>query len=435
MKRIICTVLIGWIATACSADVGGLEEDDSIESVTQELTYAPVGPLTRKAYINSNEASRKANTDNYYDSTSVSANGVDDLGTISSALSTLDDFIAWYGFDSTESTTYYYNRGDLGIGREMHCVDRFNVTGQIACYVKNFAAGDDQSEFRFGMSKDIAFKNMDAHAAFATVAMVFRNSLPAGKKILFAVYDDAGDLANAAPLDRHGFNFARNLRDNTGALGTPGVNFNNHIPSNCLNCHGGTYNAGTSTTNPTVTGTFFLPFDLDQFEYQNKSGKTRTDQLLKFKQQNDIVRKVAASSGSSNSGQITTQIDGWYNSGSFNSAYIPTGWNANANDRNVYTSVVRGSCRGCHITSSIPFADAASFRAVASTIASDVCSLAMPHALQTTREFWQSTKPASLEAYFRANNLTAAADSLHNCSAGNVVTLDPDRVLASSILE
>jgi hypothetical protein len=202
-----------------------------------------------------------------------------------------------------------------------------------------------------------------------------------------------------------------------------------------LNCHGGSYNPGNANANPSVTGSFFLPFDLDQFEYQNKSGKTRAEQLTKFQQLNDIVRKVAASSGTGISTQVTSQIDGWYAGGGFNSGYIPSGWNNNANDRNVYTSVVRSSCRGCHVTSTLSFSDAASFRSVATTIASDLCSLKMPHALQTAREFWQSTKPASLEAYFRAYNLTSAADALHNCSAGNVVTLDPDRILASSVLE
>jgi hypothetical protein len=144
-----------------------------------------------------------------------------------------------------------------------------------------------------------------------------------------------------------------------------------------------------------------------------------------------MARTVAAQVGGPGA-EVVKQIDGWYANGTFNSNYIPPGWSNSTAEKNVYTTVVRGSCRGCHMASPLSFSAASGFPAAA--VASDLCSMTMPHALQTLREFWQSTKPLALENYFNATNAAGAATTLHNCSPKNVVTLDPHRVNAATRL-
>jgi hypothetical protein len=426
MKRIaLASFLCALAAVACSRNEAG---DENVGSRDEGLTYTGVGPLSKKSFAQQNENTRQLNTADYYASIQVSKNGVTNLGNITTQLPNLTAFKDFYGFGASDTKAFYYNRGDLGIGREMHCVDKLSSTGQVACYVRNFAAGDDQSEFRFGMSQDVAFKNMDASVAFATVAMVFRKN-DASNKVFFVVYGQNEARVNAAPLDRHGLNFALGKTDNTGAVGTPGVNFNNHIPSNCLNCHGGSYDPATKK----VSGGLFLPFDLDQFDYQNtRADRTRAIQEPAFKALNTIVRGVAAQVGGTGT-EVVSQIDGWYAGGSFNSGFVPSGWSNTTQQIAVYNSVVKGACRGCHMTSPLSFSTAAGF--VPAAVAADLCSLTMPHALQNMREFWQSTKPLALENYFRSLNTadgTNAANTLHACSPKSVVTLDPHRLMAAT---
>jgi hypothetical protein len=335
----------------------------------------------------------------------------------------------------------------------MHCADRLDTTvggqlnGQIACYVKNFGAGDDFSEFTFGMSSSIAFANMAVDRPFATVAMVYRSLAGATNRVFFVVYDADGNLSDFAALDRYGVHFAVN-----GEPGTPGVNFNNHIPSNCMNCHGGNYAPG----NHSVTGALFLPFDLDQFDYEDVAGRTRHDQEPAFKKLNEIARKVAALSGGRGGVSIRDQLDGWYANSvrqgarteifenEFDSTFVPAGWSHSAEAHDVYTSVVRPFCRNCHMAfndtyldRSMTFsAEAESFRELLPISIIRLCDYRMPHALQTTREFWTSAAPLALDAYTRSV-LGVGLESFQtarNCGQGTVVTLDPHLIASSTTL-
>jgi hypothetical protein len=263
--------------------------------------------------------------------------------------------------------------------------------------------------------------------------------------VFFVVYNAAGNLQNAAALDRVGLLFANAFvpgGSNPPNLGTPGVNFNNHIPSNCVSCHGGQpYDA----TGHTETGSLFLPFDLDQFDYSSVPGQSRNDQLTAFKHLNEMVWKVAARSGSDSNGSVKNQLDGWYHNAAlhqsdnrsevfennFDSTFVPAGWQSASS---IYTSVVRPSCRNCHMANVIhPFDTEAQFTPLAGLVASDLCGYRMPHSLQSVRLFWQSGEPAALEAYWNqpAVGQSGAANQLHGCGPGNVATLDPPAILAS----
>jgi hypothetical protein len=397
--------------------------------------------LTRKNVAVTGEIDRRNDSNFYYNQTGLGSNGSTGPGTVGANMKRLSDFLARYGFGSNEAKAYYYNRGDLGIGREMHCVDRMAIDGQIACYVKNFFGGDGSTEFGFGMSSNIAFDNMDAGNAFATVAMVYRRDAPAKDRVYFVVYDGNGVISSTAALDRHGLNYLLEFQKNgrtpdPAVFGANGVNFNNHIPTNCINCHGGKYDPATNS----VTEALFLPFDLDQFEFQDAAGKRRTEQLDAFARLNSMVRKVALGSGAP---QIADQIDGWHSNlatGSevlrpvFNSGYVPIGWTQTASDTALYKSVIRPYCRNCHVANSPNFSTEAEFFRHALKSYSNVCGYQMPHALQTVREFWLSSAPDAFESWYRTNVSSGLADDFRSfCGPGTVVTLDP-QFLASTVV-
>jgi len=437
-----------WLLSACSSKT--VSDEDSLNTTQQALNGSlnPQGFLVNKSFSQTTEALRQSDTQAYYTTVRVGSNGVSG-GTIASDLSTLSAFKTFYGFGASDYVARYYNRGDLGIGREMHCVDRTALADkQIACYVKNFAAGE--GEFTFGQSANVAFKNMNANTPFATVAMVYRRLKAADEnRVFFAVYGATESLQNFAALDRHGINFVNGKLDSNGQLGTPGVNFNNHIPSNCLSCHGG---GSYSSSTKSQVGALFLPFDLDQFEYENAPGRTRDEQLTAFKRLNEVARKVAAQSTGVAATNVKNQLDGWYNNvtlttaetetfeGAFNSAFVPdadqtppaaaTGWNTDATSRGVYAAVIRPTCRGCHIavSSGLSFNTEADFLGIAAFAVNRLCISKMPHALQTLRLFWQSTQPKVLEDYLRAKGKTAEANELASCNPHNILTLDPQHI-------
>src|SRR5690349_16091047 len=57
-----------------------------------------------------------------------------------SAPATFADWLATYGFNgSNDVQARYYNAGDLGFGREMHCRQQPGV--YVACYVANHGFG------------------------------------------------------------------------------------------------------------------------------------------------------------------------------------------------------------------------------------------------------------------------------------------------------
>jgi hypothetical protein len=479
MKRITHAVAACSLALGCS----GLQTDEteSVGSIDEALngTLSQRGNLTRKTFAETSEALRQLDTYNpdsavnsYYETVRIGSNGTGaSISDGVNGISTLNRFKTVYGFTASDPKAFYYNRGDLGIGREMHCADRLQVAGQeqIACYVSNFAAGPDNTEFTFGLSANIAFDNMNKPTpnSFATVAMVFRKNASTNK-VFFVVYDQNGNLSPFAALDRHGLNYALAFKNGTPGpeFGVPGETFNNHIPSNCIACHGGdNYVRSTHVQNNSL----FLPFDLDQFEYQNAPNRTRAQQTPAFKTLNEIVRKVAALSVAAAPGPqmgvaIKKQLDGWYGNmpanlgdlptsadnterfeGEFNPDFVPAikdpqvpdsqgggRWNASATSIAAYRDVVRRSCRGCHVSSTISFNTEKQFRDFAFSAATDLCSYQMPHALQTLREFWQSGAPAALESYYRNVGQIDAANKLHACSPGTVATLDPDKIGAAA---
>src|SRR5204862_4439341 len=117
-----------------------------------------------------------------------------------------------------DTSAIYYNAGDLGFGREMHCRQSADANPDVACYVTNYGlpAGDPV----------LALSQAIAHdPPVATVGMDYSAPPGGGAKVVkFYVWNAAGNLQNQAALDSEGFK---------------------SVPQICLVCHGGTYSEST----------------------------------------------------------------------------------------------------------------------------------------------------------------------------------------------
>lgn len=319
---------------------------------------------------------------------------------------TLDGFKELNGFHSTlneEVTAYYYNAGDLGLGREMHC-KKTELFGQadhfiLGCYVSNYGDGA-------GGSPEVALAqtiNPSAHTPLATVAMEFFSSAAAHyyanyeqgapvtadyEPVKFYVYDSGGQLSTNLQLD------------NEGAKYVPGV---------CHGCHmeksdypSRIYGAvEPAHTNKPV----FLPFDGGSFEFSRDPGFTLSAQSESLRKLNALVMDTGPIQG------IKDYIDLVYGTQGGASKVYNTGtianWDQvedsyiNAGDSDWYEDVYRPYCRGCHMATDLfDFSNPAVFK---SAFSFRVCpppgndARSMPHAEVPFKKFWASEAPQMIE--------------------------------------
>ena len=163
---------------------GSLTRGNSDEIVLADPDPTPTeqGPADTPDYLNRKDLLTLSETSRYCQSV-----GTDPQGSgksITSAFPTLESFKRRYfeaaasctnSLQGPEYTATYFNQGDLGLGREMHCV-RNECTGETACYVKNYGNPDGTPIFD---DVDKAAAAVQAHKPFATVAMVERGDMPA----------------------------------------------------------------------------------------------------------------------------------------------------------------------------------------------------------------------------------------------------------------
>lgn len=289
---------------------------------------------------------------------------------------TLNGFKQLYGFPTDEVTAVYYNAGDLGFGREMHCKS-FDVllgTGLlgkgVACYVNNYGNTAGQPAFPATPANALTLAHSGA-GAFATVAMVYTPPhLP--NSIKFVVYDSTGARSNVAPLDSTGRHQS--------------------VPNNCLACHGISSNANLAGTGIPVVSmdARFLPFDPYSFAFRSQADFEA--QRENFRKLNALVALTPMSpetnkfilglyAGKPPSDPTATSIID----------FVPPAWKTTIADRTIYDGVIRPYCRGCHMTSTstaYDFDSPADF--VPSYIHGVPCESThrMPHAEQTLRNFW-----------------------------------------------
>lgn len=293
---------------------------------------------------------------------------------------TLPGFLAANGFatnyDTTwipapgEVVTYFYNNGDLGLGREMHC----KQTGaNLACYVTNYGLS-----FPPAAEPVSAIAAAIAHAGpIATVAMEYDASKPVDERVSFYAYPAGASLALKVPLDTEG---------------------PKNIPQMCMACHGGSYD----DINHKAMGSVFREFDVYSYLYDTGVW-TLANQQQNFRQLNAMVKATNPNSANPND-PIRTLIDRMYDTcGGVNTPGCtadtndrPAAWNGSAHDQGLYDQIVKPYCRACHVaqSSSLDWATPGPF--TAGLIGFAVCtSHDMPHAEHPFRKFWFSTNPAA----------------------------------------
>ncbi len=289
------------------------------------------------------------------------------------ALPTLASWWTGHGFnaDGTGGTrASYLNHNDLGFGRDMNC----RVNGSdLACYVTNYGLPDQNPDNANAAEGQVLAKRG------ATVAMEYKASEPADRRVRFFVYA-GGDPATAGKLK---------FADLDGLGPKP-------VPHLCIVCHGGQYDDVAKN----AIHARFREFDLPSFKYSGgrswdfaPAPNTLTpNELTAFASLNKMVRDIAPASS-----RIDDLIDAWY-TGGFGAGTAPvkptppSGWSGQVNG---YHNVYGQSCRTCHIArddgdpnSYFLFNTSANF----ATTEGVVCGSpkVMPNAFVTYKNFWSN---------------------------------------------
>ncbi len=251
------------------------------------------------------------------------------------------------------TTVRYYNSADLGLGRDMNCVDQSANTAPgasvLACYVSNHGSigGGAEAAFKaLATLDDPTEKNPSK--PFATVAMEIRPKATKNK-VRFLVFGKDDQLVNLG--------------------GLPGIVLDSGTgheqPAVCMNCHGGKFTAVDN-----IEKAHFLPFDFNSLEFP--SPEARNEAISKVNTLNQLIRnaeyatyKETPFSGNEASPlRIVNYLNSEYlPSGSaidapfpttipaqaMKDSYVEPKFNNNANDQLLYKTVVRNYCRTCHL--------------------------------------------------------------------------------------
>jgi len=289
---------------------------------------------------------------------------------------TLTGWQAANGFDGTEpAVAYYYNAGDLGLGREMHC--RQNGA-DAACYVTNYGPGFPPAADPIRALTDAT--NHDS--PIATVAMEYGPTADSTGVKFYVYLHSAGDiLVPQAVLDSQG---------------------PKNVPQLCIACHGGFYDP----TAHKVTNASFLPFDVFSFGFL-PGILSLADEQEQFRLLNSIVLSTNPNASNTNN-PIGNLINGWYPCGvqtigcAAVNTYVPpppspgwTGHNA------LYVTIPRVYCRTCHVaqgagldwTQYTNFNNPAFLQPNLCNNPSGTNNRNMPHAEVPFNKFWFSTDP------------------------------------------
>lgn len=300
----------------------------------------------------------------------------------------------------------YYNHGDLGLGRDMHCRSFVNPQGHTgqACYVSNYGH-DANGNVAFGQDPDTSINQTIAKTnVIATVAMVYDPD-NANNKVRFVVFDNLAQRTAFAALDNPGL--AAN-----GARNTP-THANIAVPDNCLTCHGiaSQYTPVTSGT-VAVKNARFLPFDPFNLRFSTVNAAYADSAVLpQIRQLNAHVMQTNTSAAISEfvtgmyaPDQVT---DSWATA---HTDWVAPGWTTNDVQTRVYNEVVKPYCRTCHMSQDA--ADTGAFTGFdwrtwdafsqnSAAVTDRVCNaralnVPMPQSERTQTLLWQSPARAHL---------------------------------------
>lgn len=329
------------------------------------------------------------------------------------------------GFGSgTEVRAVYYNEGELGLARDVHCRQVNPV--KVACYVTNYGSSIPADPLT-ALSDASAGRNPRE-----TLAIEAARSFAQEGDTGFFVYSAAAGnpLSTSVALDNEG---------------------EKYVPNVCLACHGGEH---SNQQNRFVGGTM-LPFDVFTFSILSRRGISLTGKTFSFvrriggagdsyqetfRQLNGLVLDSRGRSLHFGGDPATPEnpsptyefgdpirelIVGWYsscnnlarpvNGSSLRQAqgciaddgYLPSGW---TDKPQLYQTVFRRYCRSCHNAQDhgIEFTAWEQFKVWSQPnnlggIARLVCNIGgrsfmiMPNAEVTYNRFWSSSAPQDLK--------------------------------------
>jgi len=421
-----------------AANLGGLA------GVVDDLTYAlPTGNVLRDALVT---ASR-----NYYTTLDPT-----------DAVISFEKFKNVHGFNqnpatpnATEMVASYANSGDLGFGRDMHCLKKAN--NDVVCYVTNYGNGYTNIYDPVTNGGPGTVDTDDANAAashstvgassdVATVAMEYSDlpGAPGNKVVKFYVYKTALTTAAAITVTNPTGAYARSISANLDGRGE------RPVPQLCMICHGGQVPqqsggvpAFGNNTQATL-GSRFLPFDHRFFTSPSGANPSITAQEAAFKSLNEqIVNSAPPTAASDPVKEVVTGLYSGPNPNVQVRNFSVPGWQTGASSNvfgqsNFYQRVVADACRTCHITqpfSQLQFNTSQKFLHLLSppapviannylmlgTAQNRVCGdYVMPHAFRTHEIFWgkyadignlQSPSAFSMPTEFQnfGNNIPAPA--------------------------
>lgn len=306
-----------------------------------------------------------------------------------------------------EIVAQYANSGDLGFGRDMHCLKKGG--GDVACYVTNYGIGytniapgggtDDHDDANAAGQRN----TVGASVEIATVAMEYSpiENDPAGDRVVkFFVYKKA--LAN----------YGRSISANLDGRGE------RPVPQLCMICHGGHIPSQTGgvpafgTAAQVKLDSRFLPFDHRFFTFPtNPANLSKVNQEASVKNLNEQIVNSAPPAAASD--PIREVVSGLYTNGTSATQvlnFTVPGWATGAsaaepNQQAFYEGVLANACRTCHIAQPYPqlqfntsdkfvnvgTAVSANNRLMLGTAQLRVCGdYVMPHALRTHDIFWST---------------------------------------------
>lgn len=348
----------------------------------------------------------------------------------------------------------YYNSADLGLGRDMNCVDQSANTAQgasvLACYVSNHGSIGGGAEAAFAalasLESSTSTSNPPSSSGsssgvlnlpskpFATVAMEIRPTATKNK-VRFFVFGADDKLVNLG--------------------GAPGIVLDSGTgheqPAVCMNCHGGKFTAVDN-----VEKAHFLPFDFNSLEFP--SPEARTDAISKINTLNQLIRNAEfetykSTAFAANEGSPLRIVN------YLNAEYLPAGsavdaafpvndpptpmkdtfvepkFNTSANDQLLYKTVVRNYCRTCHLAvrNELKPAD----------VAKHVCSpdSAMPHAEVNAKNLLSHMDEIAAIIYKVSGNKDTSCfnmpvlnDFQWSAAEGKTITTTPSMAIAPSAI-
>jgi hypothetical protein len=271
----------------------------------------------------------------------------------------------------------YYNRNELGLGRELACasfVDGTDPNGQpvlgLACYVTNYG-----SMFRDEV-RSLA-EAVEGSRPRNTVCITWRPTMEPGYEVQFYVYGSDGRRMDWAQLD------------NFGPRPHPQV---------CTACHGGAYDENKHL----VRNGRFLPLDPNVVSFASNAG---VPPGLTRGGQEERIRAINAASLRTPLTPAQEELIHELYGGSVmvpgarsRSSWIPVGWRGNPQQEDLFDQVIKPYCATCHMAlqqgldgsallSYGVFRSAADLRRF--PLQAVICdSFGMPNAQATSNNFW-----------------------------------------------